>query len=359
MSTTTMAALWALILLPVVWAAEAVNSTAPTVDAPLFQQLDRTARLVDISYCVGGLGITEPFECASRCDEFPDVSLVTTWDTGPLLSDSCGYIALDHGGIGGSDGTILVSFRGTASLANFVVDLGTLGHTYTPYDPSGDGELGGPGKCRHCSVHSGFMRSWETARDWVVPELQRLRTQHPDYPIHLAGHSLGGAVACLAGLELKVTMGWDNIVVTTYGEPRVGNRQLAAYVNDVFGLGGADDDEVARTEGLPYRRVTHARDPVPMLPPDELGYRQHAGEIYISKEHLTPDLEDVHTCRGDTDERCSAGQPGIARLFLWRLFTGHRDYFSRMGVCMPGSGDELLPSMPDVRLPQGPQEDEL
>ncbi|CRK47838.1 hypothetical protein BN1723_007771 [Verticillium longisporum] len=52
------------------------------------------SRLVDIAYCVGTTGVSEPFSCASRCIEFPTLVLAKTWNTGILMKDSCGYIAL-------------------------------------------------------------------------------------------------------------------------------------------------------------------------------------------------------------------------------------------------------------------------
>lgn len=324
------------------------------ISSSLFSELERLARLVDISYCIGNTGISKPFDCISRCDEFPSVRLVKTWHTGVLMSDSCGYIAVDHGdGPHDRPGTapddpghkaIIVAFRGTYSITNTVVDLSTVPQKYVPYPSPGDGDDGddggddgkepgeGPGgRCTNCTVHMGFLQSWETARGWVLPELIALHDRYPDYPIHLAGHSLGGAVACLAALELRVSLGWNNVVATTYGEPRVGNQELARFINQVFGLDGGLD-----LEGRPYRRLTHRNDPVPLLPLDEWGYRPHAGEIFISKESLSPSETDVQTCVGNRDPGCSEGGSGLTRYKLWQLFFAHRDYFWRLGLCAPG-----------------------
>ncbi len=48
------------------------------VSAHLFAELEEFSRIVDIAYCVGvtGTGIQSPFECASRCDQFPGYELV-------------------------------------------------------------------------------------------------------------------------------------------------------------------------------------------------------------------------------------------------------------------------------------------
>ncbi|RYP49634.1 hypothetical protein DL768_004676 [Monosporascus sp. mg162] len=245
------------------------------ISVPFASSLERLSRLVDITYCVGTTGIKRPFICASRCKDFPALELITTWNTGVLLSDSCGYIAVDHGEPPGLD--------------------------------------------------------------------------------------LGGAVAALAALELKVVLGWDNVVVTTFGEPRVGNEGFVNYLDAVFEL----NEGRKAGEKQTYRRLTHVDDPVPLLPLSEWGYRSHAGEIFISKPELPPEPSDIHLCVGDYDPNCIAGSEGetlrLARQMVeeqdrnpdpstlfprtwgipsrnkpWQLFFAHRDYFWRLGLCVPG-----------------------
>lgn len=166
--------------------------------------------------------------------------------------------------------------------------------------------------------------------------------------------------------------GW-NPRVTTFGEPRIGNEDLAAYLNGLFNLSAGgdndDDDRIDDEDGRqnpdnwPYRRVTHMNDPVPLLPLPEWGYASHAGEIFISKLSLPPDVSDVQWCSGNEDPRCISGaesssssalaalsslQPPHASRWqklldfipapfrLWELFFAHRDYFWRIGLCVPG-----------------------
>ncbi|KAI7549862.1 extracellular lipase [Hortaea werneckii] len=350
---------------------------ARKVSAPLFSELEELARVVDITYC--SPAIAKPFTCLSRCKDFPQFELITTWDTGPLLSDSAGYLALDHG-----RARIIVAFRGTYSLANTVADLSTIPQKYEPY-PGEDENVAAVGKrssqhylgiaqdafplspqtsdeakCHNCTVHMGFQRSWTNTRTAILPDLQQQMLLHPDYELNLIGHSLGGAVAALAGLEMLARGAEPK--VTTYGEPRVGNRNLARYIDRRFGLEDHDDSMEWR-----YRRVTHIDDPVPLLPLTEWGYAAHAGEIFISKKALSPDLRDLIICDGDSDPECIAGQDetvdiskiaqkrdllgsvrdelqevmnepwGVpARYRLWELFFAHRDYFWRLGLCVPG-----------------------
>ena len=97
----------------------------------------------------------------------------------------------------------------------------------------------------------------------------------------------------------------------------------------------------------------------------------HAGEIFISKSALSPDINDLEHCYGDNDQNCIAGQDsttssnaemianrkrdlissvkdeiydvvnepwGIpSRYKLWQLFFAHRDYFWRLGLCVPSA----------------------
>jgi hypothetical protein len=200
-----------------------------------------------------------------------------------------------------------------------------------------------------------------------LSELEKAKAFFPSYQLTLVGHSLGGAVAALAGLDL-LARGYDP-QVTTFGEPRIGNTALVKYLDSRFALEQQEDQKDTQ---LKYRRVTHVDDPVPLLPLGEWGYAMHAGEIFISKPSLSPDIADLTHCKGDYDAKCIAGQditatadnPALqkrdligsvrdelsefhieswgvpSRYKLWQLFFAHRDYFWRLGLCVPG-GDPL------------------
>jgi Lipase (class 3) len=229
---------------------------------------------------------------------------------------------------------------------------------YVPY-PADSSE------CENCAVHSGFMYLWNAARENLVPVVQGLVDSHPDYQLVLTGHSLGGAIAGLAALEFAAK-GWDP-AITTFGEPRFGNKELAAYVDRML---------VKKGEG--YHRVTHAGDPVPLLPFDKWGWRMHAGEIYIGKDALPIERDNVHRCDGPNDPSCiqgpsnaegldgmsflnwsgdllkqampdidAAGIPGLpAEWRLWEILFAHRQYFWRLGLCWD-SQDYEYPKRPD------------
>ena len=278
-----------------------------------------------------------------------------------------------------SNPRIILAFRGTYSIANTIVDLSTIPQEYVPYPGNEEADAGLDGlagiiqnplkiipkdvepqksTCENCTVHAGFMTSWRHTRPHILPHLENLVQLYPRYQLTLVGHSLGGAVAALAGLEFQAR-GWKP-QVTTFGEPRIGNKQLMHYIDKAFEMNKSNGKSIM------YRRVTHVDDPVPLLPLAEWGYEMHAGEIYISKPELSPDVSDLHYCDGDADPRCIAGTGMSAKIDLehaelkfgsedfrdwlrkskdwltvparfriWQLFFAHRDYFWRLGLCLP------------------------
>ncbi|KAL2369330.1 triacylglycerol lipase [Blastomyces gilchristii SLH14081] len=305
------------------------SQKARTVSKELFSSLEELSRIVDITYCVGTTGVYKPFTCAGRCHEFEGFELVTTWNTGPFLSDSCGFVVLSHPPW---PKRIIIGFRGTYSIANTIVDLSAIPQIYTPYPANNPTDPHQP-RCNNCTVHAGFMESWKSARRTLLDPLKRTMVKYPDYQLVLVGHSLGGAVAALAGLEFQVR-GWQP-QVTTFGEPRVGNQGLVEYIDAVFhlknsslsssGYDRATNGDIKRNtknyhnKTSSYHRVTHVNDPVPLLPLSEWGYRPHAGEIYILKPDLPPDISDLQHCIGDADPECIAGSEAAGKSYLLAL----------------------------------------
>ena len=269
-------------------------------------------------------------------------------------------------------------------MANAIVDLSTLSQPYAPYHPppkkldverwrtaAGEDQTSVPqnphihgnthvqdphqlatsndGDCPGCKVHMGFLFSWVQTRRSIFPVLEELGTIFPEYHVTLVGHSLGGAIAALAALEIHNRLPELDMSVTTFGEPRVGNEEFVRYLDaqlieraerepHLAAHGSSETKTSTRSSDMPrYRRVTHKGDPVPSLPLDEQGYRSHAGEIYIRSTDLPPGIQTVHHCVGDADERCSAGAHTLfwALLLPLRGLGAHRDYFSRLGICLP------------------------
>jgi hypothetical protein len=190
----------------------------------------------------------------------------------------------------------------------------------------------------------GFLSSWKNTRDVIVPDVTLAMAKYPDYQLTLVGHSLGGAVAALASLEF-LARGFSP-VLTTFGEPRLGNQAFADYFDARFNISDTNStiDFKDPVSSARLRRITHIADPVPFLPLEEWGYAPHSGEIFISKVGLPPEREDIQHCVGQQDQSCSLGTTtnrsgfnwGIPTRFkIWQLFFSHRDYFWRLGLCLP------------------------
>lgn len=282
-----------------------------------------------------------------------------------LLSDSCGYIAISHSP---APKRIVVAFRGTYSITNTILDLSAYPQSYVPYtgDDEGGGRKNGTTlqssgrRCENCTVHAGFLTSWLNTQPTVLPHVSAAREQYPDYEVTLVGHSLGGAVAALAGLEMHLK-GW-NPTVTTFGEPMVGNAAFAKFLDTEFQLDNrskfAADIETQR-----FRRLTHVDDPVPLLPLQEWGYASHAGEIFISKSDLPPAVEDLQLCVGDQDPRCIAGSETSALLLdMYQdaniplsVFESHSDScYSHSGVSDPQPGQQVVLGKQRSKAQDGP-----
>lgn len=115
-----------------------------------------------------------------------------------------------------------------------------------------DADVGLAGLLKRPAVHRGFLR----ALDCIWPDLLPAIAEQAHLPLFVTGHSLGGALAILAGTRLAPR------AVYAFGCPRVGNAAFAAS-----------------TRLPPIYRVVHGQDLVPRVPPAWLGF-EHVGEVH-------------------------------------------------------------------------------
>ena len=94
-------------------------------------------------------------------------------------------------------------------------------------------------------VHAGFLEAYNSIQDDLTTELKRLTDLNPLNSLTIAGHSLGGAIATLASVDLGQTT--YNVDTYTFGAPAVGNQSFS--------------DNYADT-GLDLFRYTNPIDPV-------------------------------------------------------------------------------------------------
>jgi hypothetical protein len=109
-----------------------------------------------------------------------------------------------------------------------------LGDEFAAADSAAEeGAAAQPRLWRWSKVHKGFATAYSAIGPQLLRSIQKLHDQNPR-PIYLTGHSLGGALATLCSLDLVLRLGINrrNIVVSTFGSPRVGNHSFAKFYNE-------------------------------------------------------------------------------------------------------------------------------
>ena len=135
---------------------------------------------------------------------------------------------------------VVVAFRGTSNVRDFITDAQFF-RKLLVIEANGD----------RAEVHHGFLDAYES----VIADLGHyLTSMVAQRPVFITGHSLGGALASLAALELK-HQGFAIAQIYTFGQPRVGNGAFKRLYD--FALGEStfrvvfQEDIVARVPHLP------------------------------------------------------------------------------------------------------------
>ncbi|CAE6418129.1 unnamed protein product [Rhizoctonia solani] len=147
-----------------------------------------------------------------------------------------------------------------------------------------------PGVPLSARVHFGFQEAHERTAAVVLSTVKKVIAEHGATKVVTVGHSLGGALALLDGLYLKLNLPSNiEIITRTIGQPRVGNDVFAKFV----------DQKVPNLV-----RITNKGDLVPDLPPLILGFKHNIGEKHINKQG------EWNACSGqdNLDVNCSTGQ---------------------------------------------------
>lgn len=183
--------------------------------------------------------------------------------------------------VGSNKGNVVVAFRGTSNLQDFLIDINFPKTREYP-------------KCTGCLVHEGFYNSWLSVRDPVIAEAQRLVKLEPTAKVFVTGHSLGAALAALCAADLGANTNSYGIPIEgvyTYGQPRVGNEDFAKFYSNGTRVSW---------------RLTHWRDLVPHLPPQDkfvgiFNFKHSGTEVFYNEDASVRTL-----CDGTgEDEKCS------------------------------------------------------
>lgn len=147
-----------------------------------------------------------------------------------------------------------------------------------------------PGAPPLALAHAGFQLAHNRTSSVVLQAVNDLIKVYNATKVVSVGHSLGGALALLEGLYLRLNLAPNVSVITrTFGQPRVGDAIFAEFVDEKL---------------TDLARVTNKRDFVPTLPPLLTLYRHSSGEKHINAQGVW------NACSGQDNPsvNCSTGQ---------------------------------------------------
>lgn len=162
---------------------------------------------------------------------------------------------------------VIVSFRGSSNVQNWVINLSTTRSNYAG--------------CDGCSAHSGFLTAYNAVQDTIRAEITRLTSMYRGAKIMITGHSLGGAMAILAAADIKIKFHRVDEVYT-FGQPRVGNAAFANWY----------ETQIPQT----YRLV-HNADIVPHVPPSNFGFQHSSTQLWYAG-----DMQTYKTCSAESPD---------------------------------------------------------
>lgn len=187
------------------------------INSNVLNDLYRNALLCDMSY-------RSPNELRSSVD-WNSMKMYTHKEVflNDRETDTQGYIWIK--------GNVMhLAFRGTDSLKDAVINLDLKQETVRG----------------NIKVHSGFYRQYKSVEDaifcCITPEIKY---------INVTGHSLGGAVACVASVMIADRFKDAYVTCCTFGCPRVGNLRFKEFF---------------KANVKNYYRVHMNDDPISMVP---------------------------------------------------------------------------------------------
>ncbi|MGB3137620.1 MAG: lipase family protein [Nodosilinea sp.] len=115
---------------------------------------------------------------------------------------------------------LFIVFRGSDKSVDWINNFQFRQQIY----PYGDGN-------EEVKFHQGFMMAYFAVRQALLDAMESFEGQH----VVVTGHSLGGALATIAALDIQYNLGEKrdlSFEVYTFGAPRVGNQAMVESYND-------------------------------------------------------------------------------------------------------------------------------
>ncbi len=164
-----------------------------------------------------------------------------------------------------SDQIVLISIRGTQEGKDLWTDVKGI-------------QVQMEGYPEDVYAHLGFYKSFKAIKGFIEKYLSRF---YSNQKIIVVGHSLGAAIATLAADWIKTIQDITNVILYTYGSPRVGNP--------VF----------VKQSTLIHYRIVAEDDPVPSVPGERLSFQ--IGK-YSSRKENPPKMKLVVKKVEDSDD---------------------------------------------------------
>lgn len=124
--------------------------------------------------------------CPSTCIKSWSCKGATETLTEVSYFSSAATLAGGYIGYSPSRNLVIISFRGTTNIMNWMED----GHfVKQPYM-----------HCYLCEVHSGFMEDYLAVASTISNKLTSILAKYPSATVLSTGHSLGGALALICGI---------------------------------------------------------------------------------------------------------------------------------------------------------------
>lgn len=239
-----------------------------------------------ISYCIKGFGNYDflidaptletgdlPSACPTLnfCQNNKNIEIVQILN--PNIEEGelsgSGYIALNH-----AKKHIVVVPRGSYTVQDWIADFE---FALVPYK-----------RCPLCTVHNGVYSATEVIKKQSWDKIKNLLKKYPDYELITTGHSLGGGLTMLVGLEMQLDFK-KRVTIVSLAGLKIGNNHFASFMDKTFNttkyLETVNDENSDETPFGGFLRVVHEADIVPLIPPTPL-YAHGGVELYINKVRL-------------------------------------------------------------------------
>ncbi len=76
---------------------------------------------------------------------------------------------------------------------------------------------------------------WETIKNDVIEDLVEMKKVTGLKTLYITGISMGGGLSVISYIDINQQKLFENVKITTYGAPRVGNKHWAAHFDDITG----------------------------------------------------------------------------------------------------------------------------